>query len=464
MKVNPLIEAQRIDSDVQHRDGRAMSRFNARQWLSISNPDSSLTCPEMRLLGRSSDVLASGTGRILLDKAGDFNFEFKGKATDLKELDEFVWYHRRHPYDGLARLRLTVVDSSGRKLHCGYTSPEAFDLDKNADLKCSGAFEGLMLDAPCFAEIGSEILIVVPERHWLSELLPLLFPPPDMNGLSKHSLTLMGSSLDFEYGRKSRTLAIGVTGGDAFPQTYAETWLSEPLRMMLGQLAFPRIIVRANPDRALVTISQIRGWHRQGNLFSMLDPVAAVEKPNHFFELYASLLRFVATARNSDGKPNFDRHPLTIFCEELAQAMRGSRWIMTLTLASAVEGALDLLFPSGSRDETVKSVELKDLKAHIDRWTGHPSSTTESILSLKNLAKQGVGRAADLTAMKRLRLLAARKIVSADEVDAWDTVRNKVAHGKVFSPFSSEENDKLVINLMILFRRIASQIALEGGL
>jgi len=233
--------------------------------------------------------------------------------------------------------------------------------------------------------------------------------------------------------------------------------------MMIGQLVFPRVTVRANPDRTMVTVSEIRGWHDEGDKYCLLDPALTFSNPAHFFDMYTDLLRFVATARDEEGQPNFERHALTVFYEELAQAMRGSRWIMTLTLASAVEGALDLLFPFGEKDRAANLAEIEGLKAHIDDWSGHQSSSRASIASLKDRAKGAVSRAAEMTAIKRLRALAERGLVASEEVRAWEKVRNKVAHGKVFSPFSSEENDRILINLMSLFRRIAGQITSLGN-
>jgi len=271
----------------------------------------------MRLLGWHGDVLAIGAGKVLLDRFGDFDFEFEGHTTDRKEFCEFVSYHKQNPYDGLARLRLVVVDTNGEEIHCGYTSPDNMSLGEGTDLKCSGRVEGLHLDAPAFAEVGTEVLFFVPEQHWLSHVIALSFPPPDENGLSSHSLELLGSSLEFEYERQTRSLTISVSGGDGFPQTYTERWLSEPLRMMVGQLMFPRVYVRANPDRAIVMVSQNRIWHREGDGYCLLDPALSFEERTQFFDMYAELLAFVATARDDAGKPNFERHALTTFYEEL---------------------------------------------------------------------------------------------------------------------------------------------------
>lgn len=436
-----------------------MSRFNSRQWLAISALESSFECTGMRLLGRHGEILVNGSGRLRLDGFGDFHFELEGEAVQSDELAAFVSAHRRNPYDPLGRFRLVVTHANGQELHCGYVTDDELRFSSNGPLSCSGRAEGLSLDIPSIGDVGTEILFIVPERHWLSEALTVSLPPPDEDGISRRSMEVAGSLLEFEYQQKGRCLTISVVGNDVFPQTYTENWLSEPLRMMLGQLAFPRVIVRSNADRAMVMISQIRRWHAEADGFSLLDPATTFEDRNLLFDMYAELLHFVASARDIKGMPNFERHPLTRFYEELAQAMRGSRWIMTLTLASAVEGGLNLLFPSSSTDENANLIELEDLKGHIDNWAGHPTSSEASIASLKDRAKGAVSYTAEMTAIKRLRRLAGEKKVTIAEVKAWEKVRNKVAHGHIFSPFSSEENDQLILNLMSLFRRIAGLIA-----
>lgn len=426
----------------------------------MSTIESSFECTEMRLLGRHGETLANGSGCLRLDGYGDFHFELVGETVRSDELIEFISAHRRNPYDGLWRFRLVVTHPNGQELHCGYVTDQAIRFVSNEPLSCSGRVEGLSFDTPSLGEVGTEILLIVPERHWLSQALAVSLPRPDEDGVSRYSAKVVGSLLEFEYQQKSRSLTISVTGSDVFPQTYTEGWLSEPLRMMLGQLAFPRVIVRSNANRAMVMIPQIRRWHGEADGFSLLDPATTFEDRNLLFEMYAELLQFVASARGVDGMPNFERHPLTRFYEELAQAMHGSRWIMTLTLASAVEGGLNLLFPPNSTDENANLIELEDLKDHIDKWVGHPTSSAASIASLKDRAKGAISYTAEMTAIKRLRLLVVEKKVTKDEVMAWEKVRHKVAHGNIFSPFSSDENDRLILNLMRLFRRIAGLITL----
>lgn len=413
----------------------------------------------MRLLGRMGETLVEGRGRLVLDEFGDFQFELNGHAVDLADLHRFIADRQSAPYDGLSRFRLAVTDSSGKEFHCGFSVTDTLQISSEK-VFCLGNTDGLIHYTDRFNYVGTEILILVPERHWFRNALTASFPPPNEMGVSRYEMELAGSQLEFEFEAATQSLTISVIETETFPQTYTEGWLSEPLRMLLGQLAFPRVIVRSNPDRAMVMVPQVRRWHSEADHYSLLDPAATFEDANLLFQMYGELLEFVASARDASGNRYFERNPLTRFYEELAQAMRGSRWIMTLALGSAVEGALNLLFPNDSFDETVNAAELESLKRHIDDWVGHSESTQTSIAALKDRAKGAVSYATAMTATKRLRQLAGQKKVTSKEVRAWEKVRHKVAHGNIFSPFSSEENDRLILNLMSLFRRLAGLIAL----
>lgn len=417
----------------------------------------------MHLLGRQGKSLIEGTGTLRLDEFGDFQFELTGTTVERQRLENFLAQHRRDPYDGLGRFRLIVETPERAKLHCGFVAIDTMRITSSDAVECSGYPEGLSFDAPSIGAVGTEILILVPKRHWLSTVLTFSLPPPNDEGISRKTLTIRGSALEFEFEPKTNSFTIAVIGSDTFLQTYTEGWLSEPLRLMLGQLVFPRIIVRSNPDRAIVFVSQIRPWHTEHDAFSLFDPAEAFNQPDLFFEHYAELLGFVANEKDGSGNPVIDRQPLTFFYEELAQAMRGSRWIMTMTLASAVEGVLELLFPAGVKDESLNPEEIADLKAHIDRWPGHNLSSEDSIAALKNKAKGSISHATILTATKRLRLLVKQGKIERAEMAAWEKVRNKVAHGKIFPRFSSADSDQLIENLMSLFRKLAEITTRERG-
>ncbi len=66
-----------------------------------------------------------------------------------------------------------------------------------------------------------------------------------------------------------------------------------------------------------------------------------------------------------------------------------------------------------------------------------------------------------------LRQLRDTEWITADNLKAWNTVRNDVMHGALVSPYSSAEDDALLLNLANLFhaltRRILAGVDLATG-
>jgi hypothetical protein len=48
--------------------------------------------------------------------------------------------------------------------------------------------------------------------------------------------------------------------------------------------------------------------------------------------------------------------------------------------------------------------------------------------------------------------------VTPDQFTAWDKLRNHVMHGKLVSPYSSEEDDKLLLDLSGLLHALTKRI------
>ncbi|WP_043695990.1 hypothetical protein [Luteibacter sp. 9133] len=74
------------------------------------------------------------------------------------------------------------------------------------------------------------------------------------------------------------------------------------------------------------------------------DPKLALK---HFWPLYAKILTMIIRANNAD--ESMDAHPLTRYYHEITESSVSSNWIWCLTLASAIEGVIDLLSPRDKR-------------------------------------------------------------------------------------------------------------------
>lgn len=269
--------------------------------------------------------------------------------------------------------------------------------------------------------------------------------------MPQHQMEVLSTPLTFTLDNAADTLTISAKASQVLPQTFTENWLGEPLRIMFGQLIFARMVARANPDRMTISVRPTRGWHSDSDWASLWSgPMSFLDKDG-FWRLYAALLSFIASARDPLGNRNFDPSKVTQLYEEVIQASRGSRWVWALTFASSVEGLIRMIVPRGTPRASANIEGIANISTHIDAWSGKDAH-------FKQVAKNAVARTAETSAIQALRNLRGAAIVTNEQVAAWNTIRNQVMHGSLISPYSSEEDDKLLLDLAGLMHSLTRHL------
>lgn len=147
----------------------------------------------------------------------------------------------------------------------------------------------------------------------------------------------------------------------------------------------------------------------------------------------------------------FQSHKLTRIYEELTQAGRGSRWVRALTLASSVEALAGMLLSPGQSRFDTDHEAIASLKAHIKAWKGSSD--------LKSRVINYVHRAGAATPISVLRELVDRDVLKTGHVEAWEAIRNAVMHGKLISPWpTEEEEDARLRDLAELVHRLSGKV------
>lgn len=161
--------------------------------------------------------------------------------------------------------------------------------------------------------------------------------------LRRHSagqqvVDVLGTSVRFFYTPSCDALWATAETSSQLPHPHAENWFGEPLRVLLGQLIYPRLVARNFGDgTAFVCLRPSPRRFPDSGIASLfgLDVLGA---GSAFWDEYVRYLALVAEARDEKGNPNFQPHPVTRFYEEVIQATQGSRWVLCMTLASSAEG------------------------------------------------------------------------------------------------------------------------------
>jgi hypothetical protein len=182
----------------------------------------------------------------------------RGTPADVPYVLEEICRQKENPYDGLARFRLAGVDAQGVEWSLGWTIPE---VDNDGDVwTFEGELDGLSPEdrsASVSMDSSTEVIFRIPIHHPAGRLLRHFLPPTcggDTLEGSK-SLDVLGSQVRVVYEPSCATLSITAVHSNQLPPTLTENWLGEPLRVLFGQLIFPRLVARnLGRGRSIISI------------------------------------------------------------------------------------------------------------------------------------------------------------------------------------------------------------------
>lgn len=419
------------------------------RWRHLLVAPQTLICPKMTLnSGDHEPPIVEGSGEIRFVSPAEFEFTLNGTPADISYCLRQLNRQRDNPYDGLLRFRLVVKDAAGVEYAAGWTVPE---LNTDGELWVfAGESNGLVTqdEATAPSLMGStEARYLIPRHHVASLILARFVSTQTEVGYEPvHVLKIEGTTVRFHFDSAADLLTITTNGSDLLPLTFAENWLGEPLRILLGQLIFPRLVARNFPrGEAMVSVRQTPSWRRDSNWAALWQGEQALIAKDDFWRLYGELLTFIAKGGE------FEASKLTSLYEEVIQAARGSRWVWALTFASSVEGLVGMLIPKGAKRADANVTDIEALVNHIKAWPGSDERLRQSAINAAH-------RTAEATPRFVLNELRKLGLVTSAEVKAWEKVRNAVMHGSLVSPYSSEEDDSLLLALASLMRALTRAV------
>lgn len=361
------------------------------------------------------------------------------------------------PYDERCAMRLEATDCRGVHWSCGWVSPE-IQPGSSTHLRLQGALD--RLDAMCSGELVAK-----------DSSIELYFDPPPSLPLSETLVTSMAIGKElvgqrFEAGREVRSV-LGSTievSRDPFsdglwlvanttaelPHPYFENWASEPLRVLCGQLIYPRLVARNFGDNTAAV------WIRR--TFSLRSNVgglrAGFDGPDalRFWSFYDSCLTFLAHHRDADGQPKFGANLLSRFHEEVIQAAGSSDWVLALAASSAIEGMSQLATKATALPKDFDDDEITAARKHLQCTPGPPALRDRLVSNLAYMGQPSV--------RKFLGVLVEQQVISASQRDAWVAVRNKVAHGRLDGTGSAPGDDRNLVKLLELLNALTKHVVI----
>ncbi len=258
---------------------------------------------------------------------------------------------------------------------------------------------------------------------------------------------MLGTKVEFAYEPSGKAFWIRAPTSENLGHPYAENWLTEPLRIMLGSLIYPFMGARNFGDGTAHVWLRPSPRSQQHSAFGLMQPFGmTAEHDVAFWHLYAKILSVIALARDESGDPNFQSHKITRLYEELAQAQHGSRWVKLLTLASTAEALTKELWKDQDRKSDYAEADLTSMKQHLKDWTGNEN--------LRNALKSALCRLKKVTPTGFMRRLVKHGVLNLSEVKTWGELRNEVMHGNLVDPWPTEKGDKHLLELISLVHKL----------
>lgn len=425
------------------------------RWRPYLNTPKTIVFPRVELIGRDhAPPIVVGVGDVRMEGTSNFTFSLTGTPTDIGYAFAELRRLRENPYDGLARLRLEGVDSDGIEWAGGYTNP-AVDM-AGGSWKFTGEINSLSTeDRSHTVSQQASTELMFPLRVGDPITLAVSGLPtvnlPETNPRREHVVEALGSNIRFSYEDNTSTFLLTAPSSLELSAPFAENWLSEPLRIIFGQLIYPRLVARNfGGGRAGIQIRRTAGLIRGARWAALWERARPIKDNTAVWARYVQLLTLIARARKEDGRPNFEPHKITRLYEEIIQAALGSRWVWALTFASGIEALAKMLKPKDTKPTISEAEAIGALVSHINSWSGEPG--------LKRVAVSAVHRTSEITTIRMLRALKADGVITDIQLSAWEKIRNAVMHGSLVSPYSSAEEDGQLLSLATMTHALTGEL------
>ena len=438
--------------NLSNRDPSTMRRtLSSFTWL-LAGDKKKIECPRIYLDGwfDGAPPVFEGSGTLMVSGTTDFSFHMHARPHQEVDAMNALRLASEQRYDPKTAFRLRAVDYSGTEWNGGWVRPGLGEL-QSGYWQLVGVSDGLStVVQQTIPTSGVELVYSpAPDLPFSESITTAHIGDTEIGSRTsggRHSFNVLGSDIEVSTEPWSNELWVIASANADLNHPYLENWLSEPLRALRGQLIFPRLVARNFADgRAFVSLRQAPTL--RGSLGGCATQLRAKSAPE-FWEFYERYLTYIARHRAKDGHPEFEANPMTRFHEEVIQAhLAGSHWVLALCVASAIEGIVRLGL---------------DFKATLSEFSAEEVSPVERFLkelkldSLRDKLNSMVAQLGKPSVARYLSNLAAVGHVDKDHVAAWKRIRNRVAHGNLFEPWGTQDEDAQLVKLVELLYRLTA--------
>jgi len=410
-------------------------------------------------------------GKAKIRTAVDNRYEIEMTATtfDLSHLLIALNGPKNHPLDSREWPKLRGRDQAGRRWvatlgNADIASEFVEGTERTLRITAtsenlSGLFSSNNADFTPNPAARVEMVFDLSKHQWLADAVGSLTERPTV-------IETPLTTIWFEYDYNTNLLRASALYTSDCQQPYLDSWVFEPLLILLGTTIEPVIAVRVPSSSDWETQIYLQPGNaavdKQGDISTGLWGLS--DHPNNsglFWDWYKSLFLYLARRRDKAGHKTYDIMDLTWYHRQVQVASFSTLWLRSAAYSAVIEGLAQIAVPEQQVEldedmETALSICEDNLEELIEQLRDNvaPATVDRVHKSLSN----SFSRFRSLSTRGRLLSLIDEGVLKKSHERAWLKVRNKVLHGNLGQPYSTPKGNQDTALMMDCVARLTFKI------
>lgn len=305
-----------------------------------------------------------------------------------------------------------------------------------------------------------EMVFDLSKRRWLADAIGSLTERPTV-------IETPLTTIWFEFDFNTNLLRASALYTSDRGQPYLDSWVFEPLLILLGTAIEPVIAVRVPSSCDWATQIFLRPDNAsaddQDDISTGLWGLA--DHPNDsnlFWNWYKCLFMYLAERRDKAGHRAYDIMDLTWYHRQVQVASISTLWLRSAAYSAVIEGLAQIAIPEQTVEldkdtEVALGIYEDRLEKLIEELRDNGSPTT--INRVHKSLTTSLDRFRSFSTRGRLLSLIDKGVLKKSHERAWSKVRNKVLHGNLGEIYSTPKGNQDTALMMDCVARLTCHIA-----
>ena len=417
--------------------------LSQKEFIALQENKFELNCLKMRLESLASEGrVFSGPGVIRQTSEGQMHFTLYAQETvptfeSLQELIQGMGIPSGSIIPKNKYYRLSAIDLQGRKWVC-----EQVFLDTNSSSEgtiCTGRLDEIIYKSDERESTKDFLYLEIFDDVKFPYNVPMVINKTvagkESSSSSLNALNFNACGFEFLLRKDETSLLLSTKSIETEFVEYIEIRIIEALQFAIARPLLWSIMIKGTGRNVITRIRETRSNNLSYKIQPPISP--SLDNTEWFCKLFELYLKYILQC--SEDK----LHPVSAQMRSIYHASIGNIEAKSLIISVAVESILKYVHESKFSLSPEEEEWIKKAREHFGSWGG-PENLCKRIIGLFSLLSKP-------SASMRLQELVEAGAITNEQRQAWNKLRNKLAHGGVLGSASLQEFLELSNTVLVLF-------------